>query len=399
MTNLQMCLIGCSALLTASAFFLYFRATLQSAVRPNRWSWLIWTFGSGVEVLTFQAISNDIITAAVFWFAFAAALATTLVIWLRGTWRRPDRVETLCGGASLIGLTVALGFGYAWLGHLIAVMAIPLSFAPTWISVWRDYRQEECASWMLWTLSDLAALALVLTRFQTSEEIVYASVEACCHGAVWMLLVLARVRSFTEAKQHSGTAFDLGGPVTVGRNHLGQAVFARRDLRAGDFILQIKGDLIPSYDMPEWYHGTADRYMQVDSNLFIGPSGGADDLVNHSCDPNAGIRFTSYGMLLTALKDIMAGEEVVWDYSTTMLGINWSMRCDCRSPSCRGQVAEFTSLSSEKQAQYLSAGIVAPFIEDHLRTLKQIDAWLQDAAEDSVEGETSGWRRQNRAAG
>lgn len=380
MTNLELCLIFGSALLGASAFFIYFRGALRSSVRPNRWSWMIWTFGSGVEVLTFQAVSSDVLTSAVFWFSFAASFATTLLIWFSGTWRRPDKVEIACAGASLAGLTVAVGFGHAWWAHLIVLFAIPLSFIPTYCAAAEDYRQEDSVSWILWTCSDVLALAYVLNRFESAQEIPYPAVEMVCHGMVWLIVFIARAKVRSGVSERPSA--DQVGPVKVGTNHLGKAVFAARALRAGDFILQIKGDLIPSYEMPQTYHGARDRYMQVDSNLFIGPSGGADDLVNHSCDPNAGIRFTPHGMLLVALREIAPGEEISWDYSTTMLGIDWSMRCDCRTTLCRGEVAEFSSLPADRQAYYASSGVLAPFIEERLRKQQQIEAWLQDATED-----------------
>lgn len=390
MTNLEVSLISASALLSALAFFAYFRSAVQSKVRPNRWSWIIWTFASGVEVFTYQAIAGDAITAAVFWFSFVASLATTMVILANGVWRRPNRIETICAGVSLASLALALGFDYTWGGHLLVLLAIPLSFGPTYASAWRDHRQEDSVAWVLWTFGDFLALCYVLTRLNSADELAYPVVEMVCHGAVWVIVLAARAKARLNVMATSSRVpADQGGTVTIGRNHLGEAVFAARAFAQGDLILQIKGDLIPSYEMPERYHGASDRYMQVDSNLFIGPSGGADDLVNHSCDPNSGIRFTPHGMLLIALRTIAQGEEICWDYSTTMQGIGWSMRCDCRTTLCRGEVAEFSRLGSKRQAYYVAAGVVAPFIEAWYRKQQHLDVWRQDAVDDASKYEPS----------
>jgi len=50
----------------------------------------------------------------------------------------------------------------------------------------------------------------------------------------------------------------------------------------------------------------------------MGPSGGVDDFFNHSCDPNAGLQIDGQKVWLVAIKNITQGEEITWDYSTTM---------------------------------------------------------------------------------
>lgn len=359
MTTIEMCLLSASGLLTSSAFVLYLNGALRCAVRPNRWSWLIWTLSACAEALTFQAVSTDALTAAVFWFSVVGCFALTVVAWTSSAWRTPTWTELLCAAVAIAGLALALAFEQAWWGHLLVVIIIPVSFIPTYVDARRDYRQEESHSWLLWMSGDLLALSYVLVRLKSAQEIPYAAVEALCHGTVWLIVVIAR----RKRKALSGPSALPGSAIKVDMNHLGEAVFAARAFRAGDFIFSIKGELISSYDLPNSYEGPSDRFMQVDHDLFIGPSGDADDLVNHSCDPNAGIRFTQYGIILVALRDILPGEEICWDYSTTMLGIDWSMQCDCRSSSCRAIIGGFSSLPAERRAYYLEERVVAPFIE------------------------------------
>ena len=68
-----------------------------------------------------------------------------------------------------------------------------------------------------------------------------------------------------------------------------------------------------------------------------------DDLVNHSCAPNAG--FLTGEPVLFALRDIAAGEEIGWDYSTSISEPGWSLACRCASPDCRGVVRPWGELS------------------------------------------------------
>ncbi len=83
-------------------------------------------------------------------------------------------------------------------------------------------------------------------------------------------------------------------------------------------------------------------------------------LVNHSCNPNAGI---TKSLMLIAIRDISTGEEITFDYSTTMDEDYWTMKCSCGEKTCRKRVKDFKYLPKELQKKYLQLGIVQAFIE------------------------------------
>lgn len=85
--------------------------------------------------------------------------------------------------------------------------------------------------------------------------------------------------------------------------------------------------------------------------------------INHSCFPNAG--FVDE-IRLVALRHIQAGEEICFDYSTTMLERYWEMDCSCGASNCRRRVRDFDLLPFALQEHYLSLGIVPEFIQDYL---------------------------------
>lgn len=49
---------------------------------------------------------------------------------------------------------------------------------------------------------------------------------------------------------------------------------------------------------------------------------------NHSCEPNCGV---TPELELITLQPIRKGEELLWDYSTSMLERHWTMNCRCGS--------------------------------------------------------------------
>jgi hypothetical protein len=366
---LELIFLVLSTAFATYAYVQYYADTVRQRISPNRWSWLIWCFTTGVEVFTFQLVSTDLKTTAVFGGSFIACVLTTFVIWSSGSLKGPSRIELACLLASFAALAIAVLFNSAWWGHFIALAAIPVSFLPTYRSAYADWRMERSPSWLFWTLGDLFALAYVVLQLGSARELPYAVVEAICHGGVWVVVRLARSNSqrpkdFRFAASHS----DL---VTVGENHLGKAVFASRNIERGAEVIRFGGRPVFAAQIPRVYFGASDRYMQIDHDLYLGPSGSADDFFNHSCNPNAGIRFQRDGVYLEALRAIKRGEEICWDYSTTMLSSKWLMKCDCRTSSCRGYVGDFNLLSPTRASFYLKLGVVAPFIVRNLSNDKK----------------------------
>lgn len=74
---------------------------------------------------------------------------------------------------------------------------------------------------------------------------------------------------------------------------------------------------------------------------------------NHSCDPNAGIRGEGE---LFALRGIAPGEEITFDYSTTVppwvSPCGWRMACRCQCAGCRHEIGNVLTLPASQLAYY-----------------------------------------------
>lgn len=84
---------------------------------------------------------------------------------------------------------------------------------------------------------------------------------------------------------------------------------------------------------------------------------------NHSCNPNCAV---NANLELITLKKINAGEEMFWDYSTSMLERHWTMQCHCEEKNCRKIITDFDILPKHLQENYLQLNIVLPFIVRYL---------------------------------
>ncbi len=76
--------------------------------------------------------------------------------------------------------------------------------------------------------------------------------------------------------------------------------------------------------------------------------------VNHSCAPNCGINVNEAGAHdLIAIRDIMKGEEIVFDYAMRNYTVEHFLEeCKCGTPQCRGKITGWKNLSAEKKREY-----------------------------------------------
>ena len=141
----------------------------------------------------------------------------------------------------------------------------------------------------------------------------------------------------------------------------GRGVFAAVAIASGTEILNYVGP-------PLRYAQTTPQTLalQIGPDLYIGESGQPDDFVNHSCDPNAGLRIDGSDVCLIAIRDIEPGEQITFDYSTTMDEDDFEFDCLCGSPRCRGRIRDFKHLPTADKQRYARLGVVPEYNLRHV---------------------------------
>jgi hypothetical protein len=71
--------------------------------------------------------------------------------------------------------------------------------------------------------------------------------------------------------------------------------------------------------------------------------------VNHSCEPNVGM---GGNVLLVAMRDIAAGEELTIDYAMFLGDSGFAMACRCGTAACRGAVRGTDWMRADAQERY-----------------------------------------------
>ncbi len=355
--------------LSVTGYAIYLAGLQRHLVEPNRASWLIWSAATGIEAATYAAVNPHSLQSYIFALSAVACAVVTVVMWQRSRWRAPTPSETVCMSAAFAAILLWVAFHETFWAHMLVVVAVAVSFWPTWASVWEDRARERSPAWALWTLGDLATLLLAVRSGGSGiGEYGYILVELLCHASVWFMVGLATINPVRSLGLRRGRFFVLdayrptANLFAVGETHLGKAVYAASGFADGETVIRFSGRMVRAARVPQPMHGADDRYVQVTADRFMGPSGRIDDLINHSCAPNTGLRFGEDGVFLVALRDIAAGEEIAWDYSTTLGSDAWAMPCACGSDACRGRIGGFATLPEERQRWFLERGLVAPFL-------------------------------------
>lgn len=126
----------------------------------------------------------------------------------------------------------------------------------------------------------------------------------------------------------------------------GMGVFATKPIRKGEVIAKFDGTIY-DFDFEDWTQDLYNHVIQFEERKWR-DSKGIARLINHSCDPNCGIkrRFE-----VVAMKDIEPGEQITWDYEMTEDYL-WRMKCTCGSPLCRKTIGAFRNMPLETRKKY-----------------------------------------------
>ena len=106
---------------------------------------------------------------------------------------------------------------------------------------------------------------------------------------------------------------------------------------AGTSVATFGGTALTRADFAPFEAERRSRSLQVNTNLiFLGPpSREPGDSINHSCEPNCGMRNAT---TIVAMRDIAVGEELTFDYAMSDASDYDEFKCNCGTTLCRGHV-------------------------------------------------------------
>jgi hypothetical protein len=155
----------------------------------------------------------------------------------------------------------------------------------------------------------------------------------------------------------------LRNPFIVGPHPFGRGLFAARNIKSGETVLRFRGQLI---DFQRSRNPRFERFcVQIGPGLYT-LTWAPERYINHSCEPNLGFQNSR---TLCSICPIEHGEELTFDYSTSMAENAWTMACCCGTKSCRRVVGDFTDLPED--------------LKTHYRALRVVPEWLSPEFEET----------------
>jgi len=158
----------------------------------------------------------------------------------------------------------------------------------------------------------------------------------------------------------------------ISDSRFGKGCFADQAIVKGETICFFEGETIC---WEEFHKRYIEGRIRLDDPLQISETQYIELYIpyiyfNHSCNPNSGIRGKNE---LVALKKIMPGEEIYYDYSSvswddrwTNIYGEWTMKCGCGEKNCRKVIGDFPMISESQKRKYIRLGVISNFILEKL---------------------------------
>jgi len=138
----------------------------------------------------------------------------------------------------------------------------------------------------------------------------------------------------------------------------GYGVFSKERIRKGHTVAVFDGKIYDD-NFEHWTKDLLNHAIQIAQDKWR-DSKGVARYINHSCDPNCGIRGLNK---VVAMRTIEPGEEITWDYEMTEASDWWMLKCKCGSLNCRRVIGNFHNMPRSVRRRYrgyISTWLIRP---------------------------------------
>jgi hypothetical protein len=151
----------------------------------------------------------------------------------------------------------------------------------------------------------------------------------------------------------------------------GYGSIATEPIAAGEIVAAFGGRCVTRDEFDLLPTSQQVRSVQIDEFLYMAgtPEPEPANFINHSCDPNCVL---SGNVVLVALRDIAAGEELGYDYATSDGSDYDEFECTCGTALCRGKVSGHDWMLPELQLRH--RGSFSPYLAKRIAALVQVGA-------------------------
>jgi hypothetical protein len=130
-----------------------------------------------------------------------------------------------------------------------------------------------------------------------------------------------------------------------------EGCYTTEPIKKGEFVVEYTGPRLTIEQGDALYDNHPRTYLfgLTDGRHVIDGEGVAA-FINHSCDPNCEVDEVDGRVLITAIRDIAAGEELSYDYNLYDGELDDPAPCSCGARNCRGSMYSEAELAKRAKA-------------------------------------------------
>ena len=146
----------------------------------------------------------------------------------------------------------------------------------------------------------------------------------------------------------------------------GYGLVAKKKILKGEIVSISGGIILSNSQAKKLFKQDQDYYYNIEKDFVIAPldpENPTDDWrMNHCCEPNCGVQGQ---IVFIAIKDILIGEELTFDYAMTETDPEYNLELNCSKKECRGCFSGEDWKLPKIQKKY--KGYFSTFIEDKIQ--------------------------------
>jgi len=151
---------------------------------------------------------------------------------------------------------------------------------------------------------------------------------------------------------------------TLGPSHLSirssqiheEGVYTGEPIQRGKIVAEYTGTRLTNEEADALYDNQYRTYLfGLDDRKHVIDGEGVAAFINHSCDPNCEVEETGGRIFIRAIRNIVADEEITYDYNLYDGSLDDAAPCTCGAVNCRGtmysekEIARRQRLSGRKR--------------------------------------------------
>jgi len=130
-----------------------------------------------------------------------------------------------------------------------------------------------------------------------------------------------------------------------------EGCYTSQSIKKGEFVVEYNGPRLTIKEADALYDNHPRTYLfGLSDGRHVIDGEGVAAFINHSCDPNCEVDEVDGHVLITAIRDIAAGEELSYDYNLYDGELDDPAPCSCGARNCRGSMYSKAELAKRAKA-------------------------------------------------